>query len=806
MGKKLVAVLGGAGPLGSGGSGASGNVLTFLTTKLPTGTAGTYYTTAVSASLTGTTFSVASGGFPTGITMSADGAITGTPSAAGDSTVYITATNGSQTLTAGFLISIMAVSAPSTGGGGTTVNLGGGGLPLSGTGNSGGTNNNKTPPGASAPLTITTTSVPAGKVGTAYGTGTPPKVQITASTMTGTTFAIVPNPNPKVTDNGLPPGITLSGAGALTGTPTDPGTYKFTVQASNGTGTATATATQSYSCSVSTAAGTPSNPTTKSSPELNNFVLFPDGYAMVAANGLAKAGGVAEFSGLWTAGKDAASAGGRIVVAEATGKIWVGTNVKSTSASPSWTQTANLGMNCKKVLTDGSTFVVVGDTGIAYSSDGVSWATIPLATFLSTNLGGQLSGFTSLFYQPGLTKPWVVVGSGAAGQKIVSAGAAFPSGPWTPSGNLAVQMFPNAFCGLPNGSLNSGTPSATYAPDINGTFLGLTGWTHTGGWFMDYSMTGNSGYPGYSDRWAYVDTTAGGVAETPNTFAGNAPNPFPSGKTKFACQSNVYGGSPGISSTLTLPSSMAANIAAGHINFTLGGSVVSASASGTYHCQLNIKLVCYDSTGATISTPTFSSDQNSKNSWTAFSITGTLPTNTSSVKIQVLGTVDAPSLMVMGVADFSLSFVDSTGADVTGAAAGGKDCGVVAGQSFGIAQSADLVTWTDHSKGAAYGNIGLAISAVDAKTMLVATDKKGSTVELEVSSDYGMNWTGHSNPARKNDPTSGNTFFDISYGRIWLGTGQYLSWTDDGGTTWGGPVWFTPYDGKARSPQAICGL
>jgi len=79
-----------------------------------------------------------------------------------------------------------------------------------------------TTPSGNAPA-ITTTSLPAGTRGTAYfqvliATGTP--------IFTWTTLA--------APGNMLPPGMTLSASGSLSGTPTAAGTYVFTVQASNG--------------------------------------------------------------------------------------------------------------------------------------------------------------------------------------------------------------------------------------------------------------------------------------------------------------------------------------------------------------------------------------------------------------------------------------------------------------------------------------------------------------------------------------------------------------------------------------------
>jgi signal transduction histidine kinase/sugar lactone lactonase YvrE len=85
-------------------------------------------------------------------------------------------------------------------------------------------------------FSITTTSLPDGEVGTAYSSTINTEDQ-SGSVSFGTTTGA------------LPPGLSLDGGtGAITGTPTTPGTYTFTIQATDETG---ATASQSYSLRVS---------------------------------------------------------------------------------------------------------------------------------------------------------------------------------------------------------------------------------------------------------------------------------------------------------------------------------------------------------------------------------------------------------------------------------------------------------------------------------------------------------------------------------------------------------------------------
>ena len=95
---------------------------------------------------------------------------------------------------------------------------------------------------ASAPLSITTTSVPAGAVGQFYSTAL-----AAAGGTTPYTWALVSGSDP------LPSGLTLSSAGAISGTPSGPaGTTPFTVKVTDSAAPA-ATATQALALTVNPA-------------------------------------------------------------------------------------------------------------------------------------------------------------------------------------------------------------------------------------------------------------------------------------------------------------------------------------------------------------------------------------------------------------------------------------------------------------------------------------------------------------------------------------------------------------------------
>lgn len=168
------------------------------------------------------TFAVTSGALPTGLTLSTAGALTGTPTAVGTFNFTITATDtlsatGAQAFTIIITAPVVAVS-------------------------------------------ITTTTLPNAVQNVAGYNQT-----IAATGGTGAkTFA--------VTSGTLPTGLTLSAAGALSGTPTVAGTFNFTVTA---TDTVSATGAQAYTIIISAPATSLAITTTT----LPNPVLNAAGYS-----------------------------------------------------------------------------------------------------------------------------------------------------------------------------------------------------------------------------------------------------------------------------------------------------------------------------------------------------------------------------------------------------------------------------------------------------------------------------------------------------------------------------------------------
>ncbi len=181
--------------------------LSITTATLPNGTVGTAYsaTLAATGGVSPYTWSVSTGTLPAGLTLSAtSGAITGTPTAAATSSFTVQVADSAKN-TATKALSIIVGAAV-------------------------------------APLTITTTSIPAGTVGTAYSQpvaatgGTPPYKYSLSST----------------SNDGL--AINAS-TGAITGTPAAAGTFTLTAVVTDG-GTPVQTATQNLALTVNAAAVT----------------------------------------------------------------------------------------------------------------------------------------------------------------------------------------------------------------------------------------------------------------------------------------------------------------------------------------------------------------------------------------------------------------------------------------------------------------------------------------------------------------------------------------------------------------------
>ncbi|HTW46492.1 MAG TPA: putative Ig domain-containing protein [Acidobacteriaceae bacterium] len=247
---------------------AAAPAITFTTTSLPPGTVGSAYsgTAAATGGAGALTYKVTSGSLPAGLAMSAAGSISGTPTTAGKSTFTVTASDAygdsanaslSITIAAAPAITFTTTSLPAgvvnhsysatvvaTGGAGAlTYKVTSGALPAGLTmSTAGSTSGTPTAAGSSSfvvtasdgygdsqtaslgivinstALAISTSSLPDGVVGSAYSQ------TLSATGGSGAGYAWT------ISAGTLPSGLTLSSAGAITGTPKSAGASTFTVQ------------------------------------------------------------------------------------------------------------------------------------------------------------------------------------------------------------------------------------------------------------------------------------------------------------------------------------------------------------------------------------------------------------------------------------------------------------------------------------------------------------------------------------------------------------------------------------------------
>lgn len=164
--------------------------LAVVTTKLPTAYLNTPYTQTIDTNNNGSgvSFAVTAGALPAGMTLTPWGVLSGSPTASGSFSFSITATDPlGETATQPFTLDVSA-----------------------------------TPP---TPLAFQTTSLPSTATTVAYNS------TIVASGGTGGhVFAVV--------NGSLPPGLSMSDSGQITGTATQDGTFPFTVRATDSLGVA----------------------------------------------------------------------------------------------------------------------------------------------------------------------------------------------------------------------------------------------------------------------------------------------------------------------------------------------------------------------------------------------------------------------------------------------------------------------------------------------------------------------------------------------------------------------------------------
>jgi hypothetical protein len=206
--------------------------ITVSPATLPAAVAGVAYSQTITAS-GGTapyTFFMTAGALPPGLSLSSAGLLWGTPTSFGGYTFTITATDANGCLAN--RIYALTLDCP--------------------------------------PITITPATLPDGTIGVPYGL-----ITITASGGIGPyTFA--------VSSGALPPGLTLSAGGVLSGTPTSSGSFTFTITATDSVG---CQGTRTYNITI--AASAPAVPVaipTLGTVGLTIFILMLAAAGMLAVN------------------------------------------------------------------------------------------------------------------------------------------------------------------------------------------------------------------------------------------------------------------------------------------------------------------------------------------------------------------------------------------------------------------------------------------------------------------------------------------------------------------------------------------
>jgi hypothetical protein len=393
------------------------NALTFTTTTVPAGYVGTVYpgtTLSVTGGKLPYGFAVTGGTLPAGLTLSSGGTLSGTPTAAGPTSFTVTVTDGnSVTATQTYTPTIYTAPSVTTasplpdvyastpymqtlaGTGGKTPytwSISSGALPaglsvspagvVSGTTTVTGaasftvTLTDANSVTASKPLTVTvlpaltvtTTTLHDGYVGTAYA-----DTVAAAGGKLPYTFSI--------SAGALPAGVNLAGGGALSGTPTSAGSPGFTVQVSDGNGK-TATA------SLSIAVFTPPSITT---------TTLADGYVGTAYSGsIAGTGGKTPYTFTVTVGALPAglnlSTGGAIT-GTPTG-VSAPTFTVQLSDANGITATKQLMLTVNPALVVNTVALNDGYTGTAYSNPALSATGGKLPYTWSVSVGSLPAGIT----------------------------------------------------------------------------------------------------------------------------------------------------------------------------------------------------------------------------------------------------------------------------------------------------------------------------------------------------------------------------------------------------------------------------
>ncbi|WP_158225402.1 putative Ig domain-containing protein [Rhizobium sp. 11515TR] len=492
---------------------------------LPGGVAGTAYSQTITASGgTGPYSFSQTGTLPTGLVLSSAGNLSGTPTAAGSFNFTIVATDSST-----------GAGAPFTAARAYSITIG------------------------SPTITITPATLPGGTAGIAYSQ------TLTASGGTGS-YAF------SLTSGSLPPGVALSSAGALVGTPTTAGPFNFTITATDGNHF---TGSQAYTVTIGA-------PTITITPA----TLPPAGIGAAYSQTFSASGGIGSYSYTLTAG--ALPAGLTL----------------SSAGILSGTPTAGGTFNITITATDSATFIgsrsyslVVGSSTIAIAPTTLPAATVAAAYNQTITASGGTSPYSyaitagtlpaGLTLSSGGVLSGTPTASGTFNVTITATDGSTGAGPFTGSrayslavnvqppiaGNVAATVAANSSANPITLAITGGAPtSVTVATGAN------HGTATASGTSITYTPT-----PGYSgsDSFTYTATNASGTSASatvsmtitaPNLTFSPSGGALPAGVVSTAYNQTVTasgGTSPyGYSVSGTLPAGLSLNHATGAITGT----------------------------------------------------------------------------------------------------------------------------------------------------------------------------------------------------------------------------------------------
>uniref|UniRef100_Q01TD0 Ig family protein n=1 Tax=Solibacter usitatus (strain Ellin6076) TaxID=234267 RepID=Q01TD0_SOLUE len=488
------------------------STLTISTTTLPSGTVGVAY--SQNLALTGGTapynWQVASGVLPAGLTMNSAGQITGTPTAAASNVVTFKVTDTSAPVQTATSIPI-------------TLNI------------------------LNPPVTITTTSLPDGRVGVSY------LQMLAASGGTGTYTW-------QVTSGTLPGGLTLNGStGAITGTPTT------AIVATALTFKATDTASSPQSASA--------NLTLTIQPALLTVTTtsLPNAQVGIAySQTLAATGGTGAYSWQLTAGTLPAG-----LTLSTSGAI-TGTPTTAAPATSLTFKVTDSGTPNPQTATTSGITLTVAPPGLTITTPSLPNGAVGTPYSLTLTASGGTPGYTwqvsSGTLPTGLTLNGTTgVISGTPSQAVTATSLQFKvtdSTSGTATANLTLTIQPQLI--LTTSSLPAGTINVPYT-----TTLAATGGAGAYTWHLT---------SGALPAGLTLNTSSGQISGTPTALANATPLTFsvtdvglPS-QTAAANLTLTIANPALVITTTSLPS--------GQVNAPYTASLAATGGSGTYNWQL----------------------------------------------------------------------------------------------------------------------------------------------------------------------------------------------------------------------------